>query len=340
MNTPDIDWESIGFNYVATDFNVRCTYKNGSWGKLRICDSPNINISIASSCLHYGQEAFEGIKAFRGHDGQIRIFRLEENARRLQASCDGLVMPQVPTELFTEAVIQAVKLNERFIPPYESGATLYIRPLIIGVGHLLGVRPAAEYEFIVFTSPISSYFKTGFSATKAGILRGYDRSAPLGTGCYKVGGNYASGMRAGVRIHELGYSSIIYLDPKEKKYIDECGAANFFGIRGDTYITPKSHSILPSITNNSLMQLCRDFGWTVEQRPVPVDELGTFDEAASCGTAAVVCPISQIHDIDTGHSYIIAKDGRPGPKCTKLYNHLRDIQYGRTDDTHGWNTLI
>lgn len=340
MNTPDIEWEKIGFNYIATDYNIRCHFKNGAWGELRVCNSPEINISIASSCLHYGQEVFEGIKAFRGHDGQVRIFRLDDNAQRMQESCHGLVMPALPTELFTEAVKQAVKLNERFIPPYESGATLYIRPLMIGVGAMLGVRPAEEYEFIVFVSPVSSYFKNGFCATKAGILRGYDRSAPLGTGCYKVGGNYASGMKAGVRIHELGYPSIIYLDPKEKKYIDECGAANFFGIKGDTYITPKSHSILPSITNKSLMQLSLDFGWKVEQRPIPVEEIATFDEAAACGTAAVVAPISQIDDIDTGQSYIIAKNGQPGPKCTMLYNRLRDIQYGRTDDIHRWTTIV
>ncbi len=338
MKTPDIDWENIGFNYVATDYNVRCSFRNGKWGELRVCDSPNIEISMASSCLHYGQQAFEGMRVFRGCDGKIRIFRPEANALRLQSSCDGLVMPQVPTELFLEAVKKVVELNERFIPPYESGATLYVRPLVIGVGHLLGVRPAEDYDFIVYASPISSYFKGGFHTTTACILREFDRSAPLGTGCYKVGGNYGAGMRAGVRIHELGYSNILYLDPKEKKYIDECGAANFFGIRGDTYITPKSHSILPSITNDSLMQLCRDFGWNVEQRPMPVEELATLDEAASCGTAAVVCPISQIDDIDTGEKYIFSTT--PGEKCTKLYNALRDIQYGRTNDKYGWTTCL
>ncbi len=336
----NIDWEKIGFNYVATDYNVRCHFKDGAWSELRVYDTPEINISIASSCLHYGQEAYEGIKAMRGCDGKIRIFRPEASAQRLQSSCDRLMMPQLPTETFLEAVKIAVTLNERFIPPYEKNASLYIRPLMIGVGSLLGVRPAAEYEFIVYVSPISTYFNNGFSTVRVCIQRSFDRAAPLGTGCYKVGGNYAAGLQADVRAHALGYNSTLYLDSKEKRFVDECSAANFFGIKGDTYITPKSSSILPSITNNSLMQLCRDFGWQVEQRAIPFDELATLDEAAACGTAAVIAPISQIDDIDTGKSYIIAPDGQPGPKCTQLYNHLRDIQYGRTTDTHHWNTII
>ncbi len=336
----EIDWEKIGFNYVETDYNVRCHYKDGEWSELRAYDTPEINISIASSCLHYGQEAYEGIKAMRGADGKIRIFRPEANALRLQSSCDRLMMPQVPTDKFIEAVKMAVSMNERFIPPYGKNASLYIRPIIIGVGSLLGVRPSQEYEFIVYVSPISTYFNNGFSTVNACILRQYDRAAPLGTGCYKVGGNYAAGLQADAVAHSLGYNSTIYLDPKEKRYIDECSAANFFGIKGDTYITPKSKSILPSITNNSLMQICRDFGWTVEERPIAVEELATLDEAAACGTAAVVAPIGEIDDIETGAKYVISRDGKPGEKCTRLYNHLRDIQYGRTDDLHHWNLIL
>ncbi len=336
----DIDWEKIGFNYVETDYNVRCHYKDGEWSELRVYDTPEINISIASSCLHYGQEAYEGIKAIRGADGKIRIFRPEANALRLQSSCDRLMMPQVPTDKFLDAVKMAVSMNERFIPPYEKNASLYIRPIIIGVGSLLGVRPSQEYEFIVYVSPISTYFNNGFNTVNACILRQYDRAAPLGTGCYKVGGNYAAGLQADDVAHSLGYNSTIYLDPKEKRYIDECSAANFFAIKGDTYITPKSKSILPSITNNSLMQICRDFGWTVEERPIAVEELATLDEAAACGTAAIVAPIGEIDDIETGEKYVISRNGKPGEKCTRLYNHLRDIQYGRTNDTHQWNLIL
>ena len=186
--------------------------------------------------LHYGQEAFEGLKAFRGKDGKVRIFRLEENAARLQSTCRGIMMAELPTERFKEAVLTAVKMNERFIPPYESGASLYIRPLLIGTGAQVGVRPSNEYMFLIFVTPVGPYFKGGFAATPYVITRKYDRAAPLGTGIYKVGGNYAASLRASQEAHAAGYSAEFYLDAKEKKYIDECGAANFFGIKDNTYI--------------------------------------------------------------------------------------------------------
>jgi len=213
---------------------------------------------------------------------------MDENAKRMQSSCRGIMMPELPVEKFEEAVRKVVKLNERFIPPYESGASLYVRPLLIGLGAQVGVRPATEYLFIVFVTPVGPYFKDGFKPTPVVILRGYDRAAPLGTGTYKVGGNYAASLAAGEKAHELGYSAVLYLDAKEKKYVDECGPANFFGIKDNKYITPKSTSILPSITNKSLMQLAEDMGMTVERRQIPEDELATFEEAAECGTAAVV----------------------------------------------------
>ena len=260
------------------------------------------------------------MKAFRGKDGKIRIFRMDENAARLQSSCRGIMMPELPTEKFNEAILTVVKKNERFVPPYESGASLYIRPLLIGTSAQVGVKPAKEYLFIVFVSPVGPYFKEGFKPTPMEILRQYDRAAPLGTGSYKVGGNYAASLVAGEKAHELGYSAVLYLDAKEKKYIDECGPANFFGIRGNSYITPKSTSILPSITNKSLMQLAEDMGMTVEVRQIPEDEIGTFDEAGACGTAAVISPIARIDDLDENKSYIFSKDGKPGPICEKLYN--------------------
>ena len=249
-------------------------------------------------------------------------------------------MPELSTERFREAILKVVKLNERFIPPYESGASLYIRPLLVGTGAQVGVHPAKEYLFVVFVTPVGPYFKGGFSTNPYVIIREFDRAAPLGTGVYKVGGNYAASLRANKKAHDLGYACEFYLDAKEKKYMDECGAANFFGIKDNTYITPKSTSILPSITNKSLMQLAEDMGMKVERRPVPEEELATFEEAGACGTAAVISPIERIDDVENGKSYVISKDGKPGPICTKLYNKLRAIQYGDEPDTHGWVTIV
>jgi len=335
-----IDWGNLGFGYMKTDFNIRCIYSGGNWGELEIHDSEYISLHIAATSLHYGQESFEGLKAFRGKDGKIRIFRMKDNALRMQDSSEGTLMAKVPVELFEEAVIKAVKMNEHFVPPYESGASLYIRPVLFGSGAQVGVRPADEYMFIVFVTPVGPYFKGGFQTTPFVIMREYDRSAPLGMGKYKVGGNYAASLVAGKRAHEMGYSAVFYLDAKEKKYIDECGAANFFGIKDNTYITPKSSSILPSITNKSLMVLAEDMGIKVEQRAVPVEELSTFEEAGACGTAAVISPIQRIDDIDEDISYVFSADGKPGIICEKLYNKLRAIQYGDEPDTHGWVTVL
>lgn len=336
----EIDWANLSFGYMPTDYNVRYNYRNGEWGELEISSSEYINMHMAATCLHYGQEAFEGLKAFRGKDGKIRIFRLEGNAERLQSTCNGILMPELSTEKFREAIIKVVKLNERFVPPYESGASLYIRPLLIGTGAQVGVHPANEYMFVVFVTPVGPYFKGGFSTNPYVIIRQFDRSAPLGTGVYKVGGNYAASLRANKMAHDMGYSCEFYLDAKEKKYIDECGAANFFGIKDNTYITPKSTSILPSITNKSLMTLAEDMGLKVERRPIPEEELATFEEAGACGTAAVISPIQRIDDPETGKSYIISKDGKPGSISTKLYNRLRAIQYGDEPDKFGWVTVI
>lgn len=336
----NLDWSSLTFGYVPTDYNVRCYWRNGAWGELEISSEASINIPMAATCLHYGQESFEGLKAFEGRDGRVRLFRPEENAKRMQDTSDGIMMPQFPTERFIEAVELAIKLNKRFIPPYESGASLYIRPLMIGLGQQIGVRPSNEYLFMVFVTPVGPYFKEGFRPTNMAIMRGYDRAAPLGTGTYKIGGNYAASLRSGHLAHLQGYSAVIYLDAKHKEYIDECGPANFFGIKGNTYITPKSSSILPSITNRSLMQIAEDMGMQVERRPISVDELASFDEAGACGTAAVISPIARIDDLDTGRQYVYSTDGKAGAISEKLYNKLRAIQYGDAPDPHGWVHLI
>ncbi len=336
----NLNWSSLPFGYVPTDYNVRCTFRDGKWGDIEVSQSDTINMHMAATSLHYGQEIFEGLKAFRGKDGKIRIFRLEENGKRIRSSAEGLVMEPIPAELFKEMVIKAVELNERFVPPYGSGASLYIRPLEIGMSPRVGVSAATEYMFLIFVTPVGPYFKTGFGVTNICITREFDRVAPKGTGRFKTGGNYAASLKAGVAAKEKGYSAVLFLDPKEKKYLDECGPANFFAIKDGKYITPASESILPSITNMSLQQIAKDMGLTVEARHIPVEELAEVDEAAACGTAAVASPIGRIDDLDTGNSYVIAKDGVPGPYTTRLYNALRAIQLGESEDIHGWNTVL
>ena len=336
----ELDWGNLLFGYIPTDYNVRCYYKDGKWGEIEESTSESINIHMASTCLHYGQEIFEGLKAFRGKDGKVRIFRLEENAKRIISSAEGIKMQPIPVELFCDMVKRVVKLNERFVPPYGSGASLYIRPLEIGISAQVGVKPSSEYLFLILVTPVGPYFKGGFKNTNICIMREFDRVAPKGTGRWKVGGNYAASLEAGEKAHELGYSAVLYLDPKEKKYIDECGPANFLAIKDGKYITPASESILPSITNMSLQQIAKDMGIEVECRQIPLEELDTIQEAAACGTAAVASPIGEIHDLDLDKKYVISKNGEPGPVVTALYNKLRGIQLGEEEDIHGWNTIV
>lgn len=340
MNTTELDWSNLGFGYVPTDYNVRCHFRDGKWGEIEVSTSDKIEMHMAATALHYGQEIFEGLKAFRGKDGKIRIFRLEENAKRIQSSARGLLMEPVPVELFTEMVKKVVELNARFVPPYGTGASLYIRPLELGMTAQIGVKPSTEYIFIIMVSPVGPYFKTGFKPTNICIMREFDRVAPQGTGRWKVGGNYAASLTAGEKAHALGYSAVLYLDPKEKKYLDECGPANFYAIKDGVYITPASESILPSITNDSLMTIARHKGIKVEQRHITVDELENIQEAAACGTAAVASPVGEIDDLDTGKKYVVAKNGEPGPVTTMLYETLRGIQSGDLEDIFGWNTIV
>lgn len=334
----NIDWKNLGFGYRDTDYNVRCYYRDGKWGELETSTSNSINIHMSATALHYGQEAFEGLKAFKGKDGKIRVFRMEENAKRMQNSANGILMEKLPIEKFTEAVRKAIKLNERFVPPYESGAALYIRPLLIGSGPQIGVSPAEEYLFMVFVMPVGPYFPEGFKPTDLVIMREFDRAAPQGTGKYKVGGNYAASMYEGKKAKADGFSAVLYLDSKEKKFIDECGPANFFGIKNNTYITPESDSILPSITNKSLSVLAEEMGLKVERRKVPYEELAEFEEVGACGTAAVISPIKGVYDADKDRWFKYGEN--PGKWSTKLYNKLRSIQYGDEADKYGWVDII
>ena len=223
-----IDWSNLKFGYIPTNYNVRCYYRNCKWGEIEVSSETTINIHMAATCLHYGQEAFEGLKAHGCKDGKVRIFRMRENAKRLQSTCRGILMAEPPVELFEKMVVKAVELNREFVPPYGHDASLYIRPLLIGTSAQVGVHPSTEYLLIIFVTPVGPYFKGGFASSNYVIIREYDRAAPLGTGRYKVGGNYAASLMANKIAHDRGYSCEFYLDSKEKKYIDECGAANFF----------------------------------------------------------------------------------------------------------------
>ena len=336
----NIDWGKLPFGYLKTDFNVRSVFKNDAWCQLEVSDSEYIPVHIAATGLHYGQEAFEGMKAYIGKDGKVRLFRWIENAKRFQHSAKGVFMAEVPLELFHEAIVKAVKLNKRFIPPYGTGAALYIRPLLFGSGAEVGVKPASEYTFIVFVSPVGPYFKEGFNPVKIAVIRDSDRAAPLGTGTFKVGGNYAASMRGIAKAHNSGCGGPMYLNAKDKLYVDEIGSANFFAIINNTYTTPKSESILQSITNMSLIQLADDIGIKTERRPIAVDELESFEEVGACGTAAIITPIGEINDTEKNKVYRYCKDGKPGPISVKLYNTLVGIQYGYVPDKYGWTEII
>ncbi len=336
----NIEWSKLPFDYFKTDYNVRCHYRNGQWGEIEVSSSETVNLHMSATCLHYGQEAFEGMKAYHGKDGTIRLFRWEENAKRMQDSAEGIMMAKPPIDLFYEMVTKVVKLNKKYLPPYGHGASLYIRPLLIGTGAQVGVNPADEYMLIIFVCPVGPYFKEGFNPVTIQIANDYDRAAPQGTGSIKVGGNYAASLQPAVRAKKEGFASVLFLDAKENKYLDEAGPANFFGIKNNTYITPESTSILPSITNKSIMQLAKDEGLKVEQRKVPVEELEEFDEVGACGTAAIITPIKKIVHRKTGKTYEFCKDGKAGPISTKLYKKLQGIQFGEVEDPHGWVTVV
>lgn len=333
----EIDYGSIGFGYIQTPYNVRCYCRDGKWAEIETCTDENLSIHIAATSLHYGQECFEGLKAFRGVDGKVRLFRPTANAERMQRTAQYLQMAVPDTELFVKMCEMAVELNIDYVPPMESNGSMYLRPLLIGTGAQVGVKPANEYLLVIFATPVGPYFKGGMCGINVMVDREHDRAAPRGTGHIKVGGNYGASLISSVEAHSKGFDSVLYLDPREHKYIDECGAANFFAIRGNSYITPASRSILPSITNMSLKQLAADLGMEVEAREVEFSELTTFEEVGACGTAAVITPIASIYDPQTDIKY---EYKWVGEKSQKLYDLYRGIQLGSAPDTHNWNMII
>jgi branched-chain amino acid aminotransferase len=332
---PNIDWSSLTFKYMDVRCHVRSVWRNGTWSALELVDEPYMKMHIAASCLHYGQEAFEGLKAFRCKDGKVRIFRPEANAERMFKTARRTCMAQPPIELFVEAVKRVVKENEDYVPPYGTGGSMYIRPLLIGTGPQIGVAPADEYTFIVMVMPVGPYYKSGLKPVRALIVDDWDRAAPQGMGDVKVGGNYAASLLAHESAKHAGYPVELYLDAKTHSFVEEFATSNFLGIKKDgTYVTPDSRSVLPSVTNNTLKQIAADLGMKVEVRPVPFDELETFAEIAACGTAVVVTPVCEITRGDK-----VIKTGDPdgcGPVLQKLYDTVQGIQYGLLPDTHGW----
>ena len=334
--TLNIDWENLGFEYMNLPYRFIARFKDGQWDAGSLTEDATLHLSESSPALHYGQQAFEGLKAYRTKAGEIQLFRPDQNAERLQKTARRLMMPEVPTDLFVEAVKAVVKANHEYVPPYESGGSLYLRPLLIGVGDIIGVQPAQEYIFTVFAMPVGNYFKGGLAPTKFIVSRDFDRAAPHGTGAAKVGGNYAASLLPGQEAHDAGYSDVIYLDPTTHTKIEEVGSANFFGITKDgEFVTPLSPSILPSITKYSLLYLAEHrLGLKASEGDVYVDDLDRFAEAGACGAAAVISPIGGIKNGDDYH--VFYSETEVGPVTRQLYNELVGIQKGDVTAPEGW----
>jgi len=331
----NIDWDNLGFNYIKTDFRYISTWKNGSWDEGHLTEDNMLSISEASCALHYGQQCFEGLKAYRTKNGDIQLFRPNRNAARLNDSLNKLLMPEISEEKFIDACMQVVKANEHYVPPYGTGGTLYLRPFVIGVGDNIGVKPAPEYIFCVFCLPVGAYFKGGMTPCNF-MIADYDRAAPHGTGGQKIGGNYAASMQPHKIAADRGFADCIYLDPATRTYIEEVGAANFFGItKNNEFVTPKSPSVLPSITKYSLMEIAEKYlNMSVYERKVPIDSLDEFKEAGACGTAAVITPIGGIEYKEKLH--VFYSETEVGPITKELYRILCGIQFGDIEGPEGW----
>ncbi|MDO4698721.1 MAG: branched-chain amino acid aminotransferase [Pasteurellaceae bacterium] len=331
----DLDWQNLGFSYIKTDFRFIARWKDGKWDEGELTTDNTLHIHEGSTALHYGQQCFEGLKAYRCKDGSVNLFRPDQNAARLQRSCSRLLMPEVPTELFIRACKEVVKANDEWLAPYGTGATLYLRPFVIGVGENIGVRPAPEFIFSVFCCPVGAYFKGGLAPSNF-LVSEYDRAAPAGTGAAKVGGNYAASLYPGKLAKEKNFADCIYLDPKTHTKIEEVGSANFFGITKDNkFITPDSPSILPSITKYSLLHLAKTrLGLEAIESDVYVDKLDQFVEAGACGTAAVITPIGGIQYGDNFH--VFYSETEVGPVTKRLYDELVGIQFGDIEAPEGW----
>lgn len=335
MGNESINWDKLGFDYIKTDKRYLSHWRNGEWDAGTLTEDNVLHISEGSTALHYGQQCFEGLKAYRCKDGSINLFRPDQNAARMQRSCARLLMPQVSTEQFIEACKAVVRANERFIPPYGTGGALYLRPFVIGVGDNIGVRTAPEFIFSIFAIPVGAYFKGGLTPHNF-LISSYDRAAPQGTGAAKVGGNYAASLMPGSQAKKASFADCIYLDPLTHSKIEEVGSANFFGItHDDKFVTPNSPSVLPGITRLSLIELAKTrLGLEVVEGDVFIDKLSDFKEAGACGTAAVITPIGGIQYQDKLHVFYSEKD--VGPITQKLYKELTGVQTGDVEASAGW----
>lgn len=330
-----IQWDQLGFAYMKTNCSFVSYYKDGKWDDGALIEEDTITIAQSSAALHYGQQCFEGMKAYRTKNNEIQLFRPDKNAERMIESCRRLLMPEYPVDKFIEAVKKVVKANEEFVPPYGTGATLYIRPFMIGIGNNLGVRPAPEYLFCILVAPVGAYFKGGLKPVNF-ITTEYDRAAPHGTGAAKVGGNYAGSLYPHKLAVDAGFADCIYLDPTTHTKIEEVGAANFFGItKDDVFVTPLSPSILGSITKYSLLEVAEKYlGLKTEQRDCLIDNIDEFKEAGACGTAAVISPIGGISH--NGKMHVFFSETEVGPVTKKLYETLTGIQFGEVEAPDGW----
>ena len=332
----ELDWGSLGFSYISIKERYVSNFKDGKWDDGCMTEDPNVVISESAGVLQYAQTVFEGMKAYRTVDGRIVCFRPDMNAARMKASCERMEMPVFPEDRFLDAVRQTVAANKDCVPPYETGASLYLRPFMFGSDAVIGVKPSQEYQFRIFGTPVGPYFKGAASLLKLRIPD-YDRAAPRGTGNIKAGLNYAMSLHAIVDAHNQGYNENLYLDPSSRCFIEETGGANIIFITRDgRLVTPKSDSILPSITRKSLLYIAENYlGIKVEERRICVDELGEFAEAGLCGTAAVISPVGEI--VDHGRSFTFTGGTEHGgPVCSKLYETIRGIQTGQVEAPEGW----
>ncbi len=337
---PQLNWRDLGFQYLQTDSYLRADFtKDGGWSALKVCTDPNMPIHVAAAALHYSQECFEGLKAFTRKDGSIALFRPQENAQRLIHSAKRLVMKPVPEVLFIEACKKVVAGNLDWMPPYGTGASMYLRPLLIGTSPRVGISPSDDYTFLILAMPVGPYYKNGFSPMAAMVQNKFDRAAPRGVGKIKAGANYAAGLLGDIEAKKLGFTISLYLDSGTRTHIDEFGTSNFIAITKDNkYVTPESDSILTSVTNKSLQQLAEDFGFTVERREVMLSELADFAEVGACGTAAIITPVCSITHND--RVYTFSGESEAGPVLTRLYKELLAIQYGEIEDRHGWMVKV
>ena len=336
MEKKNIDWSNIGFGYQVTDKRYVSNYKNGAWDDGVLTDEATITLSECAGVLQYAQTCFEGLKAYTTEDGRTVCFRPDLNASRMKDSCERLEMPVFPEDRFVEAVKAVVHANEAYVPPYGSGATLYIRPYMFGSSPVIGVKPAEEYQFRMFCTPVGPYFKEGAKPITIRVSD-FDRAAPHGTGHIKAGLNYAMSLYPIVDAHQKGFEENMYLDAAPRTYVEETGGANFIFITKDgKLVTPKSDSILPSITRRSLMVVAEKYlGMTVEHRQVRFDELGDFAECGLCGTAAVISPVGKINDHGKEICFPSGME-EMGPVTKKLYDTLTGIQMGRIEAPEGW----